>query len=238
MWFQEHKNVLLPISLWEDVLMLKQIQSRQEGQIRQLPRIEDFLSQILSNAKMPGHGQQRRLHGQENLHKYMLERNDTVAHSQKSSCALGKLILSNTSGLTLREILHAGSDLISSSRVWVTSKVWLPTRGYKVVFARRKRADCMAGRTANFCAASWKDLDGWWRCSAATLLLLQRCLLCESRPLLVLLSCSAAGVVELVVTETDMKFVTSITSSASVKKKLARVKLPRGNAQSVFFPNV
>ena len=110
------ENVLLPISLWEDILMLKQIQSRQEGQIRQLPRIEDFLSQILSNAKMPGHGQQHRLHGQENLHKYMLERNDTVAHSQKSSCALGKLILSK-SGLTLREILHAGSDLISSSRV-------------------------------------------------------------------------------------------------------------------------
>ena len=107
--------MLLPISLWEDILMLKQIQSRQEGQIRQLPRIEDFLSQILSNAKMPGHGQ-RRLHGQENLHKYMLERNDTVAHSQKSSCALGKLILSK-SGLTPMEILHAGSDLISSSRV-------------------------------------------------------------------------------------------------------------------------
>ena len=82
-----------PISLWEDILMLKDIQSRQEGQIRQLPRIEDFLSQILSNAKMPGHGQHR-LHGQENLHKYMLERNDTVAHSEKSSCALGKLILS------------------------------------------------------------------------------------------------------------------------------------------------
>ena len=120
-----------------------------------MPRIEDFLSQILSNAKMPGHGQprlyaiytiyaiydiyaicrskckslsnakmpghgqQRRLHGQENLHKYMLERNDTVAHSQKSSCALGKLILSKhgPSGLTVREILHAGSDLISSSRV-------------------------------------------------------------------------------------------------------------------------
>ena len=35
---------------------------------------------------------------------------------------------------------------------------------------------------------------------------------------------------------TDMIFVTSSTSSASVKKKLARVKLSMGNAQSVFFP--
>ena len=34
---------------------------------------------------------------------------------------------------------------------------------------------------------------------------------------------------------TDMIFVTSSTSSASVKKKLDRVKLSRGNAQSVFF---
>ena len=36
----------------------------------------------------------------------------------------------------------------------------------------------------------------------------------------------------------DMKFVTSSTSSASVKKFLARVKLSRGNAQSVFVPKV
>ena len=34
----------------------------------------------------------------------------------------------------------------------------------------------------------------------------------------------------------DMKFVTSSTSSASVNKFLAWVKLSRGNAQSVFFP--
>ena len=34
----------------------------------------------------------------------------------------------------------------------------------------------------------------------------------------------------------DMIFVTSSTSSASVKKKLARVKLSMGNTQSVFFP--
>ena len=36
--------------------------------------------------------------------------------------------------------------------------------------------------------------------------------------------------------EPDMIFVTSSTSSASVKKILARVKLSRGNVQSVFFP--
>ena len=41
------------------------------------------------------------------------------------------------------------------------------------------------------------------------------------------------GVIE---AKTDMKFVTSSSSSASVKKKLARVKLSRGNAQSVFSP--
>ena len=34
---------------------------------------------------------------------------------------------------------------------------------------------------------------------------------------------------------TDMIFVTSSTSSASVKYFLARVKLSMGNAQSVFF---
>ena len=34
--------------------------------------------------------------------------------------------------------------------------------------------------------------------------------------------------------DTDMIFVTSSTSSASVKKDLAQVKLSRGNAQSVF----
>ena len=33
-----------------------------------------------------------------------------------------------------------------------------------------------------------------------------------------------------------MIFVTSSTSSASVKQILARVKLSRGNAKSVFFP--
>ena len=33
-----------------------------------------------------------------------------------------------------------------------------------------------------------------------------------------------------------MKFVTSSTSSASVKKIVARVKLSMGNAQSVFSP--
>ena len=33
-----------------------------------------------------------------------------------------------------------------------------------------------------------------------------------------------------------MKFVTSSTISASVKKIVARVKLSMGNAQSVFFP--
>ena len=37
---------------------------------------------------------------------------------------------------------------------------------------------------------------------------------------------------------TDMKFVTSSTSSASVKKNSARVKLSMGNAQSFFFPKV
>ena len=36
----------------------------------------------------------------------------------------------------------------------------------------------------------------------------------------------------------DMKFVTSSTSSTSVKKIVARVKLSMGNAQSVFFPKV
>ena len=39
-------------------------------------------------------------------------------------------------------------------------------------------------------------------------------------------------------TITDMISVTSSTSIASVNKDLARVKLSRGNAQSVFFPKM